>query len=320
VSAALDGSTSRPTLFSYQQGTIFGIDAQQATSGTGNLAAVWSAATLGSDTSGPQSVPLLVGSDGTVYHFRTNGTIQAWASDGDLAVAPTNGTRPGNLLWTFTASPPWFSNVGVRPAIVNLAGQDTLYFCSTAGVVSLLKVQAAGFGAYLQTTAPCATADTSIVVDPNGYALVASGTALNLMSPAGAVVSQLTNSINGSQFTPSSNNLTLGNDGVAYMAAMGPGGNYQLTAVQVSPSHTLSVLWQVLGVGNTFFDSSTFTLLVPPPSGSGPGHLLADYSVSGNSGPRYWTSFNIGSTHGPATTGWPMQGGDSQHRNSLKTQ
>ena len=86
--------------------------------------------------------------------------------------------------------------------------------------------------------------------------------------------------------------------------------------MQITPTHGLSLLWQVKGVAGDLLDQYSFPLLVP----GTPAHLMADYSVTGYSGPRYWTSFSVGTSHGPMPGAWSMQGGDLQHRNSLKTQ
>ena len=135
------------------------------------------------------------------------------------------------------------------------------------------------------------------------------------MSPAGAILSQLT--LPSNQLVPDGTNLTLGDDGIAYLSLYDFGVNGpDLTAVQITPSHGLTLLWQVKGVAGDTFDAYTFPLLVP----GTPAHLMADYFVSPGSGPRYWTSYSLGTTHGPMPGAWSMQGGDLQHRNSLKTQ
>ena len=63
-------------------------------------------------------------------------------------------------------------------------------------------------------------------------------------------------------------------------------------------------------------------ITVPPPPGSPPGttaHIMADYP--GGTGQRYWSSFTIGTSTGLMSGGaWESQGGDNQHRLSLKTQ
>jgi hypothetical protein len=328
TSTVIDGTTARPTFFSYQNNRIYAFDAAQAAAGTsgsggaGSLTAVWSAATgcppAGCvDNLGPSPVPLLVGSDGTVYHFRTNGEVQAWDPNGDRSTPPTGGTYPGRMLWSFSApSSPWTSNVGTHPAIFQASGHDVLYFCtSTANTITLLNVKAASMPApadYTQTTVPCGNL-SPVVVDTAGYALVVGGSTLTLMAPDGSIASQLT--YPGTISFGYDGDLILGNDGIAYLAAPGSFGS-ELTAVQVTPSHTLIQLWQVPGVGNAGGDAYSFPLLVP---GTTPGtaHLMFDYPASST---RDWTSYSLGTTVKPLPGAWSMMGGDSRHRNSLKTQ
>src|SRR5262249_17500600 len=161
-------------------------------------------------------VPLVVGSDGTVYHFHASGEIQAWDPNGDRSAPPTGTAYAGKLLWTFTAATPWSNQQlpGYRPALFKATGHDVIYFCNpVANTPAMAEVNAAGFGAYQGTTAPCSNAP--IVVDPQGYAFVATGTSLRMVSPGGAVVAQLplTGSVNDGT------NLTLGDDDILYLIA-----------------------------------------------------------------------------------------------------
>ena len=67
----------------------------------------------------------------------------------------------------------------------HLGDHDTLYFCHPiAGFLAVPDVTAAGMSNFRVTSAPCQNA--AIAIDASGNALVASGSALRLVSPAGA--------------------------------------------------------------------------------------------------------------------------------------
>jgi hypothetical protein len=282
---------------------------------------MWSAATgcdgpssACEDNFGPVVNPLLVGSDGTVYHLRGLGEVQAWDPNGDRTSPPAGGTTyAGKLLWQYSASPGWSSgNIpGSRPAIFKGSGHDTLYFCNPSNAtLSMLDVTPSGASNYRTTTATCQNG--AIVLDSSGYALVADGSVTSLVSPAGAIAAQLS-------LTPvgDGTNVSLANDGIAYLTASSPAG-FALTAVQITPSHGLVLLWQTTGVAGTPLDNYSFPILVPPPPGSPAGttaHLMADYPGGSQ---RYWSSFSLGTSTGLGGA-WSTQGGDNQHRLSLKT-
>ncbi|MBS2025095.1 MAG: hypothetical protein JST92_22065, partial [Deltaproteobacteria bacterium] len=112
------------------------------------------------------------------------------------------------------------------------------------------------------------------------------------------------------------NNISLGDDGVLYYIGGGLQG-YALTAVQIWPNKQMSQLYQLASQNNGSFDTLSFPALLPAPTG---GHLLVDYYVSGNSGPRFISSYTLGSTMRLKPGAWATQGGDLMHRNSLKVQ
>ncbi|MGZ6141984.1 MAG: DMT family transporter [Myxococcales bacterium] len=329
VSIAKDGVNPRPTFFGYQQNRIYAFDAQDAAAGTLGapstpITAIWSSATgcdgpsgACEDNFGPVVNPLLVGSDGTVYHLRGFGEVQAWDPNGLFNQPATNGTHPGSMLWEYQVPTPWsYQQIpGARPAIFKGSGHDTIWFCNpTSTTLAFINVSPAGASGYTNTSAQCNNG--AIVIDAAGYALVANGTTITLVSPAGAIAAQLTG-----MSIQDGTNVSLANDGIAYLVANGPSGQ-ELTAVLITPTHGLTLLWQVTGVAGTAFDSPSFPILVPPPPGSPPGttaHVLADYP--GGSGQRYWSSFTIGTSTGLMGGGaWSSQGGDNQHRMSLKSQ
>ncbi|MBS2022118.1 MAG: hypothetical protein JST92_06880, partial [Deltaproteobacteria bacterium] len=190
MSKAGDGVTNKPALFSYSNGVVFAMDAMAASIGTGPLTLLWSGNTGGSDQFNNQPVPLLVGSDGTVYHFRANGNVQAWSPDGDPQGTIVGGTKAGKLLWTFSPAnlvPPqntWTNNVGYRPAIMNFGGAtDTIFFCTNvANTLAMVDVNAGGFSNYLQTGATCNTNNATILVDTDGTVILATSNNLQLIA------------------------------------------------------------------------------------------------------------------------------------------
>lgn len=315
-SKALDGATSRPTGFFYSNGNMIGVDLQNAAAGTTPLQ-VWSGVTSSSDPN-PQA-PNLVGSDGVVYHVRTTGIIEAWSPDGDLTgPAPTAGApRSGKLLWTYPSSGNlgWNATyIGMALAHNDLGGtlpskSDVLYICSgTAGgaLFNLIPLSAAGASKPVVVTGTGCN-HQPILVDTAGYAYFGTTAGLSVVSPQGAVSAAMGFSNDG-VYAP---DMILGDDNLVYLM---PHTSPTITAVAVSPQHTLSVPWQLNTANNGLFDSYTFLTLVPGASG-GLGHMLADWP-SATTGTRNLSLYPLSTAHGLAP-GWTTLGGDNRRRFSL---
>jgi hypothetical protein len=317
-SKALDGSTVRPTGFYYTSGNLIGVDLLNAAAGATPFL-VWSGVTSTSDVN--VQAPSLVGSDGILYHLRNTGILEAWSEDGNLAgPAPTaSSPRSGKLLWTYppTGNLGWSSFYAAAAIAHNdLGGQlaaksDVLYACAQVGsanVLQMIPVGPSGAGP-IQSVASTLCGNQPILVDASGYALFGTSAGLASVSPQGQLLSSLP--LNGDGiYAPT---LTLADDNLVYLMSRAQGA---LSAVVVTPQHTLSLGWQSSTANNGNFDQQAFPLLVPGLAG-GLGHILVDWA-STTVNVRNLSSYPLSTAHGLAPGAWSTTGGDNQRRYSLK--
>ena len=297
---------------------LWAIDATAAAT-TGTLTLLWSASTQCLETGGGQGSALFTGSDGTLYHLCTDGTIQAWNP------LRTGGLGNGQLLWSYSQVP-IFNTTYQRAALVNLGGgaKDTFYVPRVSGGndgVSILTINGGGSVTRVDTSANpnqqfTNNSGTGVLVDKAGNAIVINNpnTAgpVFVYSPAGTLLSSFLPSGGPALYSPY---VSLSDDDVLYM--MMGGSAPRLTALQLDAQRKVSVTWQVFGPGNNFWTNagSAFPTLLPR-TGLAP-LLLVDFSTVNGAATRDLLGYPMVTGTGLQTPGWPTFGGSNQRRFSL---
>ncbi len=304
----------KPAVFMSSQGKLWALDAQAAALGT--PAVFWQQPNTGcTEPATLGGTWMMVGSDGTAYHVCSDGSVQAWHPDG-LTSQPVGATRPGNLLWTST--PPVAFVPGARPAMgkVPSSTTDVLYLGqANANASSVLRVSAAGVAS---RTEVAASGSWGFLVDAAGNALALSGQLNNIvaLTPAGTVAGFSSNT-----YSLSGANHLLTSDGLLWFidSKTNPA---TLVGLQLASLATPTLAFRVSAPGNLPWDSfGSLTFLPQALSTTGSPVLTVDDNLSGLGYPTSRMLVGMPVASGSATLAqWGTQGGDAQHRASLKTQ
>jgi hypothetical protein len=323
VSSAM--GTPRPTLFATvasgaSSNYVLAIDAAAASVGGANAGVLWMG-NLGA-TCLPGSVSaldhLLIGSDGTVYVACPDGSVEAWAADGD----PSSGPPPGRLgLLKWRSAPPagWgsFTMVG-RPAIGKAPTGDVMYLprTSTLAGMAILNLATATNGSLPLEVAVDPT--VGILTDAAGRALVMgninqSGTTqgLSIVSPTGAVLFD-----DKTTYRPAGRGQVLTADGQLLFTEITP--TARVTGVTVSNPAQVVTLFTLVGPGNTSPDVSTGVVVLSTAQVS-TGLVAFDHLPLTGTG-RSFSGLPFPGSTGAMPNAWSATFGDLQRRNSLKTQ
>lgn len=314
--------SAKPTVYAtisngYNSEYLLAIDAAAASGGGANAGLLWKGnlgTTCGLTNYGTLE-HLVIGSDGTVYVVCFDGSVEAWAADGDPATGPAPN-RLGLMKWR-TGVPSW-SAAGGRPAIGKAPGGDVLYVPRT--------VSLAGMAVWDTTTASNGSlpievnveATTGILTDAAGRAIVLgnwnSNRGVALVSPAGAVLFE-----DKTRWNPYSGVLTA--DGQLIFAdiinsTINPPKN--VTAVSVANPAQVVQLWSLTAPGNTPLDASSHVVVLSTAQVA-TGLVAFDYAPVGSL-PRTLNGFALPNSQGPMPNVWNTLFADQQRRSSLKTQ
>lgn len=315
VSTVMTGSP-RPTIYatgstSVSPSYIIAIDSATAAGGGANAGLLWSA-NLGATcnvTSVGALDHLMVGSDSTVYIWCPDGSVQAWAADGDPTTGPAPG-RLGLLKWR-TAPPSWGGTATGRPAIAKTMTGDVIYLPRNTTNSGLSIVNTA--------TATNGSAPIEVGVDATSHVLTNSaGQAIVLGSQTGEVsVVSPTGTIIVSNKTSWAPVFGRGAVLTADSQLIFPE-TTRVTTLLVNPPQLIQ-LFTLQGAGNTPTDSNTGALVLSTSQVAG-GLLGFDHPSGGGATPRTLTGMPFANTAGPMPNAWSTMYGDMQRRNSLKTQ
>jgi hypothetical protein len=309
--------SAKPAVFMSSQGHLFAVDPQAALAGT--FSVFWQQPNTGcAEPSTMGGSWVLVGSDGTVYHVCNDGSVQAWSPDG-LATQPVGATRPGSLLWTSTPAVAFPSSPAMHPALgkVPSSSTDVLYLSQgSAASSSVLRVSASGLAS--RTEVPVSGLYGFLVdAQGNGLALSSQTANLNILSPTGAVLGG-----SSGTYAFSGQNNVLTSDGLLWFVDS-KNSPATLAAVQVSAPSVPTLAFRVAGPGNLPWDASAWLTFVPQAltGAVGTAMLVLDDNLSSLGYPSSRMLVGFPSASGAATLSqWSTQGGDPQHRDSLKTQ
>jgi hypothetical protein len=314
VSSAL--TPNKPAVYMSGSGKLWAVDPVAAAGGTFNP--LWQQPNTGCTepaTAGGNWV--MVGSDATVYHLCSDGSVQAWHPDGQV-LQPLGLSRPGALLYTSTPTVLYPSAPAPRPALAAIPGNpDVLYLSQgTAALVSsVLRVSAAGVAS---RTEVLANANVGFVVDGAGNALAFStNTTQNwaAITPAGALA--------GTQsgvYSFSGANVMMTTDGLAWFVDQ-KATPYAVVGLQVNSLATPTQAVRFVAQGGLGWDLTTALGFLPnAQSTTGSAMLFGDNNLGGLGYANRMLSGIPLSSGSAALTTWGTAGGDSQHRASLKVQ
>lgn len=324
VSSAMTGSP-RPTLYAtassgYSNGYLMAIDAATASAGgTGNPGLVW-AGVLGS-TCQVQGVTqldhLLIGSDGTVYITCPDGSVQAWAADGDPSTGPPP-SRLGLLKWRSAPPAGWGS--------ITLVGRSAIGKSSSGDVMYLPRPNAAGLAVLNLATATNGSlpielgvdASAGILTDSTGRAIVMGSQynkELSIVQPNGAVAYDDKTSW---FFSGHGAVLTAEGQLIATEYTTNPPNTQRVSGVTVASVNQVALLFSFVGAGGLSVDANTGPVVLSTSQVS--TGLIAFDHVPLTNPSRTVSGFPFAGSQGPMLNAWSAWYGDQQRRNSLKTQ
>lgn len=318
--------SARPTLYatawsSYGTEVLVALDAAQAAAGVGSNPGLLWKGFLG-PTCQVGSVSNLdhlgVGSDGTVYVLCPDGSVQAWAADGDPATGAAP-SRTGLLKWRSAPPATWGAiTITGGLALGKSASGDILYIPKNPGQfgMGVLNVSTASNG-----TVPLeAAVDTSggMLTDAAGRAIVSSSNnsthGLAIVSPTAQVLF-----FDQTTWWPSQHSQVLTADGQFIFADVGFGASPKnVTSLAVNNPAQPIQLFSFTGPGNVPLDGAS-SVVVLSTSQVATGLLAFDYPLVAG-GPRTLTGYAFPGSTGPMPNVWSSWFGDQQRRNSLKTQ
>lgn len=316
---------NRPTLFATTTNAsvpsntlLLAIDAAAAAAGgVGNPGLLWTAVVQSSTCtlSTPVLDQLLIGSDGTVYLTCSDGSVMAWAADGD----PTSGSPPsrmGLLKWKSAPPATWGGIfISPRPAIGNTGSGDVLYLAKSSGAPSLaiLNLATAGNGTVpLEVTAD---GTAGILTDSSGRAItMGSSKEVAIVSPTGTVLFAEKNT-----WAPGGFSAVLTADGHLLMPESPSFPQTpRIVALTVNNPTQVAPLFTVQGAGGLTTDPTSSPVVVSNTQLDG-GLLFFDYPpLSGQN--RTVSGLPFPECSGPMPNAWSSRFGDLQRRSSLKTQ
>lgn len=306
---------------------LIALDATLASAGgAGNPGLLWAAnlgATCNPSGTSVEHDHLLIGSDGTIYTVCPDGSVEAWAADGDPATGPAPN-RLGLMKWR-SAPPATWGGVTMtgRPAIGKAASGDVLYLPRVQGAqigVAILNLPTTTNGTVPLEVPVDAT--IAILTDQAGRAITlgcantCATRELAILSPTGQVLFD-----DKTTWWPSGHAQVLTADGQLFFSDYNPSGTgvpRDLKSVSVANPNFATTLYALIGPGNLATDANTAAVVLS--TGQVATGLVAfDHQpISGSA--RSFSGMPFAGTQGPMPNAWSARNADQQRRNSLKTQ
>jgi hypothetical protein len=321
MSSAL-GTGPQPTLFITATDTsaatlVLAVDAATALNSPGANAGLLWIGMLGPSCTLPTSADhVMVGTDGAVYVACADGTVEAWAPDGN----PATGSPPSRLgLMAWRSAAPSWASVGAHPAIGHAASGDVLYLGKNGAAG--LAVLPVSYGPLSTKPIELGAIDSSVgaVTDAAGNGIFLGAHEVSAVSPTGALLSD-----NRSNWWPTGHGYVLTAEGLLMFPDNGSP-NFQLSAVSVGNVRMPTSAFSLLGPGNLPLDTSSSVAVVPGAVAGlagGAGLLVWDQLALGFVGtvPRTVTGLPFGTAGQASGPSWSSVLGDLHRRSSLKTQ
>ncbi len=251
-----------------------------------------------------------------VYVVCFDGSVEAWAADGDPATGPAPN-RLGLMKWR-TGVPSWGGATAGRPAIGKAPGGDVLYVPRSESLTGLALWNTATASNGSLPVEVNVEATDGVFTDAAGRAIAIGNNNANrglaIVSPAGAVLFEDKTSWNPNGGVLTADGLLIFPD--IFNGSINPPKN--VTAVSLASPTQVVQLWSLTAPGNTPLDSNS-QVVVLSTAQVATGLVAFDYAPAGPL-PRTLNGFALPNSQGPMPNAWNTLFADQQRRSSLKTQ